>query len=125
VREVATWDLVNVEAIPFEVLNQGITWEWESFPEYMNAAVKRPKAINLAFLAPLTPFRHFVIGEESMERAATPEETVLVKALLKEAVAAGAFGFSTTNILQHIGYQGRPLACRLASESELKAYCTR
>jgi N-acyl-D-aspartate/D-glutamate deacylase len=123
VREVATWDLVNVEAIPFEVLKRGITWEWESFPEYMNAAAKRPKAINLAFLAPLTPFRHFVIGEESMERAATPEETARIKALLKESVAAGAFGFSTTNILQHIGYQGRPLACRLASGSELNAYC--
>jgi len=123
VREVATWDLVNVEAIPFEVLNRGITWEWQSFPEYMEAAAKRPKAINLAFLAPLTPFRHFVIGEESMERAATPDETLRIKSLLKEAVAAGAFGFSTTNIMQHIGYQGRPLACRLASNSELKAYC--
>jgi N-acyl-D-amino-acid deacylase len=123
VREVATWDLVNVEAIPFEVLSQGITWEWQSFPEYMNAAEARPKAINLAFLAPLTPFRHFVIGEESMERAATPKETSQIKALLKEAVSAGAFGFSTTNIMQHIGYQGRPLACRLASEDELKAYC--
>ena len=123
VREVATWDLVNVEAIPFEVLNRGITWEWESFPEYMDAAAKRSKAINLAFLAPLTPFRHFVIGEESMERAASPNETARIKALLKEAVAAGAFGFSTTNILQHIGYQGRPLACRMASDNELKAYC--
>jgi N-acyl-D-aspartate/D-glutamate deacylase len=123
VREVATWDLVNVEAIPFEVLNRGISWEWQSFPEYMDAAAKRPKAINLAFLAPLTPFRHFVIGEESMERAATPDETSRIKALLKEAVAAGAFGFSTTNIMQHIGYQGRPLACRLASNDELKAYC--
>jgi N-acyl-D-amino-acid deacylase len=123
VREVATWDLVNVEAIPFDVLNQGISWEWQSFPEYMDAAAERPKAINLAFLAPLTPFRHFVIGEESMERAATDDETVRIKSLLKEAVAAGAFGFSTTNIMQHIGYRGRPLACRLASDSELKAYC--
>ena len=123
VREVATWDLVNVEAIPFDVLNRGITWEWQSFPEYLDAAAKRPKAINLAFLAPLTPFRHFVIGEESMERAATPDETRRIKSLLKEAVAAGAFGFSTTNIMQHIGYQGRPLACRLASNDELKAYC--
>jgi N-acyl-D-amino-acid deacylase len=123
VREVATWDLVNVEAIPFDVLNRGITWEWQSFPEYMDAAAKRPKAINLGFLAPLTPFRHFVIGEESMERAATPDETLRIKSLLKEAVAAGAFGFSTTNIMQHIGYQGRPLACRLASNDELKAYC--
>jgi N-acyl-D-amino-acid deacylase len=123
VREVATWDLVNVEAIPFDVLNRAITWEWQSFPEYMDAAAKRPKGINLAFLAPLTPFRHFVIGEESMERAATPEETLRIKLLLKEAVAAGAFGFSTTNIMQHIGYQGRPLACRLASSDELTAYC--
>src|SRR5262249_14092108 len=123
VREVATWDLVNVEAIPFDVLNRGITWEWQSFPEYMDAAAKRPKGINLAFLPPLTPVRHFVIGEESMERAATPDETLRIKSLLKEAVAAGAFGFSTTNIMQHIGYQGRPLACRLASNDELKAYC--
>jgi N-acyl-D-aspartate/D-glutamate deacylase len=123
VREIATWDLVNVEAIPFDVLNRGITWDWVSFPEYMNAAQKRGAALNLGFIAPLTPFRHFVMGEESMERPATPEETGRIKALLKEAVAAGAFGFSTTNILQHIGYQGRPLACRLASNEELKAYC--
>ncbi|MBV8775074.1 MAG: amidohydrolase family protein [Deltaproteobacteria bacterium] len=122
-REVATWDLVNVEAIPFEVLNRGISWDWQAFPEYMDAAARRPKAINLAFLAPLTPFRHFVVGEESMERAATPDETLRIKSLLKEAMDAGAFGFSTTNIMQHIGYQGRPLACRLASNDELKAYC--
>lgn len=123
VREVATWDLVNVEAIPFDVLNRGITWDWETFPQYMDAAEKRQSAINLAFLAPLTPFRHFVMGEESMKRAATQDETARIKALLKEAVGAGAFGFSTTNILQHIGYQGRPLACRLASNEELRAYC--
>jgi N-acyl-D-aspartate/D-glutamate deacylase len=62
------------------------------------------------------------MGEESMERAATPEETAQIKALLKEAVAAGAFGFTTTNIPQHIGYKARPLACRRASREELKAY---
>jgi N-acyl-D-aspartate/D-glutamate deacylase len=123
VREVATWDLVNVEAIPFDVLQAGITWDWETFPEYMDAAKRRGSAINLAFLAPLTPFRHFVMGEESMGRAANAGETARIKALLKEAVAAGAFGFSTTNIMQHIGYRGRPLACRMASQSELAAYC--
>jgi N-acyl-D-aspartate/D-glutamate deacylase len=122
VREVATWDLVNVEAIPFEVLAKGVTWEWESFPEYMDAAARRGSGLNLAFLAPLTPFRHYVLGEESMERAATVAETAQIKALLKEAVAAGAFGFTTTNALQHIGYKGRPLACRLASREELAAY---
>ena len=55
-RQIVTWDLVNVEAIPFDVLNQGIRWEWQSFPEYMDAAQRRKKAINQGFFAPLTPF---------------------------------------------------------------------
>jgi N-acyl-D-aspartate/D-glutamate deacylase len=122
VREIAAWDLVNVEAIPFDALSRGITWEWESFPEYLDAAARRGSGINLAFLAPLTPFRHFVMGEESMQREASPDETRKIATLLGEAVEAGAFGFSTTTLPQHIGYQGRPLACRLASREELKAY---
>ena len=105
VREIATWDLVNVEAIPFDVLSQGVTWDWETFPEYMDAAAKRGSGINLGFMAPLTPFRHYVMGEESMDRAATPAETSQIAALLREAMDAGAFGFSTTNGPQHIGYQ--------------------
>lgn len=121
-REVAAWDLVNVEAIPFDVLSRGINWEWETFPEYLQAAQQRGSGINLGFLAPLTPFRHYVMGEESMERAATATETAQIKALLQEAVRAGAFGFTTTAIPQHIGYKGRPLACRQASRDELKAY---
>src|SRR5580658_447901 len=121
-REIATWDLVNVEGIPFDVLAKGTTWDWQSFPEYMDAAERRGSGLNLGFLAPLTPFRHFVMGEESMERAATHDETAQIKALIKEAVAAGAFGFTTTAIAQHIGYKGRPLACRNASRDEFKAY---
>jgi N-acyl-D-amino-acid deacylase len=122
-REIAMRDLVNVEAIPFEVLNEGITWDWETFPEFMAAAERRKPSLNLAFLAPLTPFRHYVMGEASMERAATGEETAHIKRLLGEAMDAGAFGFSSTLLNQHIGYQGRPLACRNASREEMKAYC--
>jgi N-acyl-D-aspartate/D-glutamate deacylase len=121
-REIAMRDLVNVEAIPFEVLDQGITWDWESFPQYLDAAAARKSALNLAFLAPLTPFRHYVMGEASMERAAAPEETAQIKALLGDAMDAGAFGFSSTILNQHLGFQGRPLACRNASREELKAY---
>jgi len=122
VHDIAAWDLVNVESIPIDVLSKGVTWDWESFPQYMDAAQKRGMGINLGFLAPLTPFRHYVMGEESMEREATAEETLRIQALLREAVAAGAMGFTTTTVAQHIGYQGRPLACRLASRDELKAY---
>jgi len=121
-REVAMRDLVNVESIPFEVLSKGITWDWETFPEYMDAAARRKPSVNLGFLAPLTPFRHYVMGEASMERAATPEETVQIKALLGGAMDAGAFGFSSTILNQHLGFGGRPLACRNASRAELKAY---
>jgi N-acyl-D-amino-acid deacylase len=122
-REIAMRDLVNVEAIPFEVLDAGITWDWESFPQYMDAAAQRKSALNLAFLAPLTPFRHYVMGEASMDRAATAAETAEIKELLAKAMDAGAFGFSSTLLNQHLGFQGRPLACRLASRDELKAYC--
>ena len=122
-REIAMRDLVNVEAIPFEVLDAGITWDWESFPEYMDAAARRRPALNLAFLVPLTPLRHYVMGEASMERAANSEETKKIKHIFGEALDAGAFGFSSTLLNQHLGYQGRPLACRNASREELKAYC--
>ena len=122
-REIAMRDLVNVEAIPFEVLAAGITWDWESFPQYMHAAARRNPALNLAFLAPLTPFRHYVMGEASLERAAKPSEILEVKELLGEAMDAGALGFSSTLLNQHLGYQGRPLACRNASREEIKAYC--
>src|SRR5438105_6947455 len=122
-REIAMRDLVNVEAIPFEVLDAGITWDWETFPQFMDAAARRKPSLNLAFLAPLTPFRHYVMGEASMERAASAEETAKIKFLLGEALDAGAFGFSSTLLNQHLGYQGRPLACRNASREELKAYC--
>jgi N-acyl-D-aspartate/D-glutamate deacylase len=121
-REIAMRDLVNVEAIPFEVLDAGITWDWESFPQYLDAAARRKPSLNLAFLAPLTPFRHYVMGEASMERAATGEETARIKSLLGEAMDAGAFGFSSTILNQHLGFEGRPLACRNASRAELKAY---
>src|SRR5688572_26808509 len=122
-REIAMRDLVNVEAIPFEVLAAGITWDWETFPQYMDAAAKRGPALNLAFLAPLTPFRHYVMGEASMERAATDGETREISSLLGEAIDAGAFGFSSTLLNQHMGFGGRPLACRNASREELQAYC--
>jgi N-acyl-D-amino-acid deacylase len=121
-REIAMRDLVNVEGIPFDVLNKGITWDWETFPQFMDAAAARKPALNLAFMAPLTPFRHYVMGEASIERAATAEETAKIAALIGEAVDAGALGFTSTTLNQHLGFEGKPLACRNASREEMKAY---
>jgi N-acyl-D-aspartate/D-glutamate deacylase len=121
-HEIAAMNLVHVEAIPYDVLEGGLTWDWRTFPEYIDAAQRRGSGINLGFLAALSPFRHWVMGEDAMSRAATPEETAEIRRLLGEAMAAGAMGFSLTVMPQHLGYKGQPLACRLASDDELRAY---
>ena len=122
-RDILMWDLVNVEAIPFEVMQRGIDWQWESHKEYLDALQRRGLGINVASLAALTPLRHYVMGEESFERAANAEEIARMQQLLRDAINAGVFGFTTTILNNHIGYQGRPLACRNASRAELTAFC--
>ena len=121
-RKKVAMDLVTIESIPYDVLAEGVTWDWVSFADYMSAAQRRGLGINVAFMAPLTPFRRWVMGVDATERAATAEETTQIAALLREAVQAGAFGFSTTFLRHHFGDGGKPLACRLASKEELAAY---
>ncbi len=121
-REARAWDLVNVEGMSFNVLSQGVVWTWEKFSEFMVAPKRQGIGINLGFLMPLSPLRHYILGEEAQERTATAEETIQLQTLLREGMQAGALGFSTTLGVQHIGYRGRPLACRLASREELGAY---
>ena len=120
-RGIVAWDLVNVEAMPYEVLLNGVSWAWESFPEYLAAMKKRPLAINTGFLVPLSALRFFVLGGDAPERAARPDEIQAMADALRQAMRAGAFGFSLSTLRQHIGYQGRPLASRLASHEELGA----
>jgi len=117
------WDLVNVEALPHEVLMRGVAWDWESFPQYMAAIERRGVALNVGFLMPLSALRYYVIGEEAAERAATEAETAEMARLYCEALRAGAAGCSLSLAPQHIGFQGRPLASRMASVDELRALC--
>jgi N-acyl-D-aspartate/D-glutamate deacylase len=79
--------------------------------------------VNVAGLVAFTPLRHYVMGEDSFERAARPDEIARMRQLLREAMEAGAFGFSSTTTRNHIGYGGRPLACRNASPDELAGLC--
>ena len=122
-RDIVMWDLVNVEAIPFDVMERGIDWKWESHAEYLDVLQKRGMGINVASLAALTPLRHYVIGEESFERAANEKEIADMQRLFRDAIRAGAFGLTSTILNNHIGYEGRPLACRQASRAELSALC--
>ncbi len=122
-RDIVMWDLVNVEAIPFDVMQRGIDWQWETHAQYLDVLQKRGMGINVASIAALTPLRHYIIGEESFERAATPEEIVKMQQVFRDAIRAGAFGLSSTILNNHIGFEGRPLACRNASGAELSALC--
>ena len=70
-REILMQDLVNVEAIPYDVMKAGIDWQWESYGQYLDAIDRRGLGINVAGLVAFTPLRHYVMGEASFERAAT------------------------------------------------------
>src|SRR5690348_16674580 len=93
-KEVVAWDLVNVEALPYEVLIRGASWEWESFGDYLACISRRGIALNAAFLVPLSALRFYVIGEEASERPARPGEIEQMARLFREAMNAGAYGFS-------------------------------
>jgi len=120
-REALVGDLVNVEGMSLDVLQKGVQWSWESVTEYLDAIAKRGLGINVGLMVPLSPLRQYVLGDESKERAATEKEIQQLRALFRAAMDAGAFGFSTTVLPQHLGFQGRPLPCRLASRDELSA----
>lgn len=121
-KEIVSWDLVNVEAMPHDVLLHGVPWEeWDSFPEYMHAVARRGIALNVGFLVPLSCLRYYVMGDAASARAATHAELERMTVLFRQAMAAGAYGFSLSLLNQHIGYQGKPLASRFASREELGA----
>lgn len=121
-RDLMAQDLTNVESMSEQVLKAGVQWDFETFPEYMDSAARRGSGINLAFLAPLAPFRTYVLRQQSAERSSTAAETAQIAKLLEEAMEAGAWGWSTTAIPSHIGFQGKPFAARLASRDEMAVY---
>ena len=122
-RDILMHDLVNVEAIPYDVMEAGIDWQWESYGEYLDAIGGNGLGLNVAGLMAFTPLRHYVMGEDSFERQATTDEISTMRRLLRDAMNAGAFGFTTTTSRTHVGYKGRPLACRNASREELIGLC--
>jgi N-acyl-D-aspartate/D-glutamate deacylase len=92
----------GVEDIPGAALHEGITWEWESFDEYLGALDRRARDVDVCALVPHGAVRLFVMGERGAARvAATPAEIAEMGRLVRDGVAAGAFGFSTSRTLNH------------------------
>ncbi len=121
-RDISMHDLVVLEGISFDTMKAGIGWEFETFPQYLDFVRRRGLGINVAAFVPLGPLRRWELGDDANKRAATPEETARIAANLKEAINAGAFGFSSTMTKRQTGYQGKPLPTQLADANELKVY---
>ncbi len=86
----------GVEDIPGTALSEGIRWGWESFPEYMEALDRMPHTIDFLAQVPHDALRVYVMGERAVfDEAATPEDIAAMRRLLREALEAGAAGFST------------------------------
>ncbi len=122
-RDTIMRTLENVEGMPLAALEAGIPWDFESFPEYLDAVDRRPKRINCAVIAGHTPLRFFVMGDDATEREATVAELAEMRSLLSDSMAAGAVGFSTTRSAGHYGAWGRPVPSRAASLDELWTLC--
>jgi N-acyl-D-aspartate/D-glutamate deacylase len=118
-RDIIVRTLENVEGMSMEALNAGIDWCFETFPEYMSALSRRAKRLNVGAFLGHTPLRLFVLGGE--ERAATAAEVAQMGGLLREALDAGAIGFSTSRQPAHQGAFGRPVPSRFAEIDEVSA----
>jgi N-acyl-D-aspartate/D-glutamate deacylase len=92
----------GVEDIPGTALYEGLAWDWETFPEYLDALERRARDIDVCCLVPHGAVRLYVMGERGAARhAATDAEIEAMGDIVRDGVAAGAFGFSTSRTLNH------------------------
>ena len=118
-RELTMRNLTQVEGMSLQVLQHGIDWDFESFPEYLAMLRKKQCAINVAAYIGHSSVRTWVMGEEANKREATTSEIAEMAELVREAMAAGAIGFATSTSPAHNGEGGFPMPSRLASDEEM------
>ena len=123
-RELIMRNLTQVEGMSLDVLRQGIRWEFESIPEYMDLLERQGSTTNIAAFAGHSSIRTYVMGADAPRRAATEAEVQEMKHLLQEAMRAGAIGFATSTSPAHNGEAGIPMPSRLADDHELRTLVT-
>ena len=110
----------GVEDIPGTALHEGIDWEWESFPEYLDALEKKPLAIDVGTQIPHGAVRAYVMGERGINHEeASEDEITKMKEIVREAVEAGAYGFSTSRTEKHNDVNGKLTPSIIAHKTEL------
>src|SRR6478752_1322134 len=110
----------GVEDIPGTALHEGIQWEWETFPEYLDALARREYALDIAAFIPHAPLRVYVMGERGARNEdATAEDIAEMAEHVKAAIEAGAVGFSTSRSLNHKDLDGELVPGTFASADEL------
>jgi N-acyl-D-aspartate/D-glutamate deacylase len=112
----------GVEDIPGIVLSEGLKWDWESFPDYLDALARLPRTIDIAAQVAHHPLRVYVMGERALAREhATAEDIEAMARLAEEALRAGAVGFTTSRTDQHKTLAGDLVPGRYAEHEELIA----
>lgn len=110
----------GVEDIPGSALSEGIKWDWETFPEFLDALEKHPHTMDIGTQIPHGAVRGYVMGERGAKNEpATPEDIEAMAAIVKEAIEAGALGFSSSRTLVHRALDGEPVPGTFAAEDEL------
>src|SRR5215475_13608322 len=118
-RELLVSVMEGVEDIPEVVMTEGLTWEWETYPEYLAAIEKRPHDIDIASQIPHSAVRVFVMGQRGADReAATPDDIVKMQAVVREAIGVGALGFATSRLVIHKTGKGDAIPTYEAAEAE-------
>ena len=110
----------GVEDIPGTALAAGIDWQWESFPEYLDALERFPRALDIGAQVPHGAVRAYVMGERgARNEKATPEEIQAMATIVKESIQAGALGFSTSRTIVHRAKDGELVPGTLAGDDEI------
>lgn len=113
----------GVEDIPGTALTEGITWEWETYPEYLDALSTKSYSMDVCSQVPHSAVRTYVMGERGGDNEqATPEEIAEMSALVSEALDAGAFGFSTSRITAHRTADGKVVPGTQVSIDEMEGF---
>src|SRR5437867_2594968 len=111
--------LTAVEDIPTEAMLAGIDWTWETFPEYLATVDRLPKAINYGAYIGHSALRMYVMGQRALSEKATADDLARMAAAVKEAIRAGAMGFSSSRATTHVTPDNTPVASRIADWSEV------